>query len=42
MAKYMVRKKSLFEIPECVKPRLPDIEPRPLKMEDVKKQYPNI
>ena len=44
MKKYMERRKSLFEsLPDNIEPRLPDIEPRPLNLEEIKrKAYPRI
>ena len=43
MAKYMIRRKSLFDpLPDNVEPRLPDIEERPIEMEKAKKAYPKI
>jgi len=44
MAKYMVRKKSLFEsLPDSIEPKLPDIESRPLNLAEIRrKAYPRI
>ena len=44
MSKHMIRRKSLFEsLPDDIEPRLPDIEPRPLNLEEIKrKAYPQL
>ena len=43
MAKYMQRKKSLFEsLPDNVEPRLPDIEERPIEIKKAKECYPKV
>lgn len=44
MKKTMIRKKSMFEsLPDSIEPRLPDIEPKPLNLDEIKKRsYPEL